>query len=148
LEPTPRKANQHFGLANPDAASAGVARAGKAKGDGITIFTIGLGRDADLDVAALEQMASRRGFCYRAPDGEDLLAIYGADRCGDPLPGEAVLGTGVNAYRRRQGTGPDAHGIPLDEAVVSKYTVKARVGNALRAGWRGAPMTERHAEDG
>jgi Mg-chelatase subunit ChlD len=74
------------GLANPEPASTAVARAGEAKGDGVTIFTIGLGRDADLDVGALEQMASRREYCYRAPDGEDLLAIYAAIAVAIPCP--------------------------------------------------------------
>jgi Mg-chelatase subunit ChlD len=80
------------GLANPEPASTAVARAGAAKGDGITVFTIGLGRDADLDVAALEQMASRREYCYRAPDGEDLLAIYAAIAVEIPCPAEEYWG--------------------------------------------------------
>jgi hypothetical protein len=80
------------GLANPEPASTAVARAGEAKGDGITIFTIGLGRDADLDVGALEQMASRREYGYRAPDGEDLLAIYGAIAVEIPCPAERYWG--------------------------------------------------------
>jgi hypothetical protein len=80
------------GLANPEPASTAVARAGEAKGDGVTIFTIGLGRDADLDVGALEQMASRREYCYRAPDGEDLLAIYGAIAVEIPCPAKRHWG--------------------------------------------------------
>jgi Mg-chelatase subunit ChlD len=80
------------GLANPEPASTAVARAGEAKGDGITVFTIGLGRDADLDVAALEQMASRREYYYRAPDGEDLLAIYAAIAVEIPCPAEGYWG--------------------------------------------------------
>jgi Mg-chelatase subunit ChlD len=80
------------GLANPEPASTAVARAGEAKRDGITIFTIGLGRDADLDVGALEQMASRREYCYRAPDGEDLVAIYAAIAVEIPCPAEGYWG--------------------------------------------------------
>jgi Mg-chelatase subunit ChlD len=80
------------GLANPEPVSTAVARAREAKVDGITVFTIGLGRDADLDVGALEQMASRREYCYRAPDGEDLLAIYAAIAVEIPCPAEGYWG--------------------------------------------------------
>ena len=48
----------------------------KAKADGILLFTIGLGGDAEQD--ALRRMASSPTDYFYAPDGEDLLAIYKA----------------------------------------------------------------------
>ena len=60
------------GLANPEPASTAVRRAQAAKDDDITIFTIGLGEDDQLNVIELAQMASRPEYFYRVPDGEDL----------------------------------------------------------------------------
>jgi Mg-chelatase subunit ChlD len=80
------------GLANPEPASTAVRRAQAAKDDGITIFTIGLGKDDELDIAQLVQMASRPGYFYRAPDGEDLLAIYRTIAVEIPCPREQFWG--------------------------------------------------------
>jgi Ca-activated chloride channel homolog len=74
------------GQANPVPASVAVDRAKAAKDDGITIFTIGLGNDDELDVADLAQMASRREYFYRAPDAEDLASIYKAIAVEIPCP--------------------------------------------------------------
>lgn len=64
------------GKANPEPPELAVARSDAAKAAGITVFTIGLGQD--LDVAALEAMASGPGHFYWAPDAEGLTEIYGA----------------------------------------------------------------------
>ena len=62
------------GRSNPRPASEAVEEATEAKREGVVIFTIGLGNQLDFD--ALEAMASERVFFYRAPDAEDLAAIY------------------------------------------------------------------------
>jgi len=63
------------GLSNPRPASEAVERAAEAKAAGVVIHTIGLGDTLDFD--ALEAMATEPGdFFHRAPDGEDLAAIY------------------------------------------------------------------------
>ncbi len=62
------------GKANPVPADVAVEKARVAKARGVKVFTIGLGDD--LDLAALEAMASRPRFFYRTPDAEDLQAIY------------------------------------------------------------------------
>lgn len=80
------------GLANPEPASTAVLQAQAAKDDHITVFTIGLGRDAELNVLELRQMASRSEYFYRAPDGEDLLAIYRAIAVEIPCPAESFWG--------------------------------------------------------
>ena len=56
----------------------------------VTIFTIGLGED--LNLAALEAMASKPGYFYRAPDSEDLAEIYGAIAVEIPCPAEQYWG--------------------------------------------------------
>ncbi len=72
------------GKANPVGPDVAVAKADLAKEDDITILTIGLGEDLDLD--ALLQMASKPEYFYRAPDGEDLKAIYEAIAVEIPCP--------------------------------------------------------------
>jgi Tol biopolymer transport system component len=51
-----------------------LAEAAQAKAEGATIFTIGLG--ADADAALLRQIASQPSYYYFAPSGADLNAIY------------------------------------------------------------------------
>jgi Mg-chelatase subunit ChlD len=80
------------GLANPEPASTAVRRAEAAKNNGITIFTIGLGKDDELNVVELAQMASRPGYFYRAPDGEDLLEIYRTIAVEIPCPASGYWG--------------------------------------------------------
>jgi Mg-chelatase subunit ChlD/DNA-binding beta-propeller fold protein YncE len=62
------------GYANPGPAETAVAAARAAKEAGIVVFTIGLGDD--IDIEALEQMASLPTYFYRAPDAEELAEIY------------------------------------------------------------------------
>jgi len=50
--------------------------AAAAQAAGVTVFTIGLGTDLDLEPQL--QMASQPAYFHRAPDGEDLQAIYKA----------------------------------------------------------------------
>lgn len=64
------------GRANPVPVDIAVARALAARRDGITLFAIGLG--ADLDLEALERMASRPDYFHRAADAGDLVDIYRA----------------------------------------------------------------------
>ncbi|HLB36503.1 MAG TPA: vWA domain-containing protein, partial [Gemmatimonadales bacterium] len=80
------------GLANPVPASVAVERAKAAKDDRITIFTIGLGRPNELNVVDLAQMASRPGYFYQAPDGEDLLGIYRTIAIEIPCPAAQYWG--------------------------------------------------------
>jgi len=80
------------GLANPVPASVAVRKALDARGDGITIFTIGLGQDHELNVPELREMASKPEYYYHAPDGEDLLAIYDEIAGEIPCPAEAFWG--------------------------------------------------------
>jgi Mg-chelatase subunit ChlD len=78
------------GKANPVGPDAAVREAAKAKADEITVFTIGLGDD--LDLAALESMASSPGHFYRAPDAEDLAEIYSKIAMEIPCPAEDYWG--------------------------------------------------------
>jgi Mg-chelatase subunit ChlD len=80
------------GLANPMPASVAVERAKAAKDDGITVFAIGLGRPSELNVVDLAQMASRPEYFYRAPDGEDLVAIYRTIAIEIPCPARQYWG--------------------------------------------------------
>jgi Mg-chelatase subunit ChlD len=80
------------GLANPEPASTAVRRAQAAKDDHITIFAIGLGHDAELNVPELRQIASQPDYFYRAPDGEDLLSIYRTIAVEIPCPADAFWG--------------------------------------------------------
>jgi Mg-chelatase subunit ChlD len=78
------------GKANPVGPDAAVREAAKAKADKITVFTIGLGDD--LDLAALEAMASSPAHFYRAPDAEDLAEIYSKIAIEIPCPAEDYWG--------------------------------------------------------
>ena len=51
-----------------------------------------LGKTADLNVVELIQMASRPEYFYRAPDGEDLSAIYRTIAVEIPCPAERFWG--------------------------------------------------------
>lgn len=72
------------GLSNPRPASEAVESAAEAKAAGSVIHTIGLGDTLDFD--ALEAMASRPDHFHRAPDGEDLAAIYARIAVDIPCP--------------------------------------------------------------
>jgi hypothetical protein len=76
------------GKSNPIGPDEAVAEAGLAKADGITMFTIGLGRPDDLDAEALSAMASRPGYRYLTPDADDLAEIYAQIARSIPCPGE------------------------------------------------------------
>ncbi len=78
------------GRSNPRPAAEAVARAEAAKAVGVNVFTIGLGNDVDAE--ALLAMASRPGYAYRAPDAEDLAAIYRAIAVAIPCPPVAFWG--------------------------------------------------------
>ncbi len=80
------------GLANPVPASVAVARAAEAKRQQITIFTIGIGPETELDIAELRQMASRPEYFYRVPDAEDLASIYQRIALAIPCPAEMYWG--------------------------------------------------------
>lgn len=80
----PGEVMQTDGRSNPRPASEAVARAGEAKAAGVTVFTIGLG--ADIDVEALAAIASRPAWYYGAPDGEALAEIYRAIAVALPCP--------------------------------------------------------------
>lgn len=62
------------GRSNPIGPEAAVEHARLAKLAGIALFSVGLGQD--LDVWALEAIASKPTYFYRAPDAEDLAEIY------------------------------------------------------------------------
>ena len=72
------------GLSNPRPASEAVERAAEAKAAGVVIHTIGLGDTLDFD--ALEAMATEPDDFHRAPDGEDLAAIYAQIAVEIPCP--------------------------------------------------------------
>ncbi len=78
------------GLANPVPPARAVDNAHRAKEDSITIFTVGLG--SELDIWALEEMASKAGYFYRAPSAEDLADIYAAIASEIPCPAEDFWG--------------------------------------------------------
>jgi len=77
---------------DPELASTAVRRAQAAKDDGITVFTIGLGEEHELNVVELAQMATRPEYFYRAPDGEDLLVIYRTIAVEIPCPAAQYWG--------------------------------------------------------
>jgi len=87
------------GQANPEPASTAVRRAAEAKAAGITVFTIGIGAEAQLDVEALRGMASEAGYFYRAPDAEDLAAIYRRVAVELPCPGVELWGRAATGTR-------------------------------------------------
>ena len=76
----------------PVPASLAVRKALDAQRDGITIFTIGLGKDDELNVPELCEMASNPEYFYHAPDGGDLLAIYREIAAEIPCPSDAFWG--------------------------------------------------------
>jgi Mg-chelatase subunit ChlD len=78
------------GRANPVGPDAAVAEAAQAKAAGVIVFTIGLGND--LDLAALEAIASQPEYFYRTADAEDLAAIYGQIATLIPCPSSAFWG--------------------------------------------------------
>lgn len=59
---------------SPDPRTAALTSANFAKLDGVEIYTIGLGRDADASL--MEALASSPDQYYFAPDGADLTQIY------------------------------------------------------------------------
>jgi len=78
------------GRANPVPIEAAVAEAERTKAAGVTMFTIGLGEDIDAEgLAAMASMAS--GF-LRAPDAEDLAAVYAQVARSIPCPASAWWG--------------------------------------------------------
>ncbi|MFI0608519.1 MAG: VWA domain-containing protein [Anaerolineae bacterium] len=78
------------GRANPETAEEGVRRAALAKAAGLTLFTIGLGNDVDLD--ALAAIASRPDYFHHAPDAADLEGIYRTVAGTIPCPSAAFWG--------------------------------------------------------
>ena len=78
------------GRSQPQPVSDAVERAAKAKGSGIRIYTIGLG--ADLDEAALMEMASGPDTYFHAPSAEELAAIYRQIAVDIPCPAGAFWG--------------------------------------------------------
>ena len=78
------------GRANPVGPEAAVGAARRAKDDRVVVFTVGLGED--LDLAALEAMASERAYFHRAPDADDLAAIYAAIAVTIPCDAGATWG--------------------------------------------------------
>jgi hypothetical protein len=67
-----------------------VAKAGAAKAEGITIFTIGLGDD--LETVALQAIASSPSYYFHAPDAADLAGIYERVASSIPCPARAYWG--------------------------------------------------------
>jgi len=78
------------GKANPVGADVAVAKARAAKDSRITIFTIGLGDE--LDEWALEAIASKPAYFYRASDAEALKALYVAIAVEIPCPADRYWG--------------------------------------------------------
>ena len=82
------------GRANPVPVAVAEAEAQKAKAAGMVLFTIGLG--ADLEEDALQRMASRPEYFYKAPDAESLTEIYRRIAVAVPCPGGAFWGRGAD----------------------------------------------------
>jgi Mg-chelatase subunit ChlD len=78
------------GRANPVPVAEAVAKAGAAKAEGITIFTIGLGDD--LETVALQAIASSPSYYFHAPDAADLAGIYERVASSIPCPARAYWG--------------------------------------------------------
>jgi len=72
------------GKSSPRPVGEAVERAAQATNDGVAVFAIGLGDDLDVD--ALEQIASKPEYYYRAPDAADLNDIYTAIAVTIPCP--------------------------------------------------------------
>ena len=62
----------------------------RVKADKITIFTIGLGEDLDVD--ALKSIANAEEHYFHAPDAEDLADIYSKVTVEIPCPAEDYWG--------------------------------------------------------
>ncbi|MCE7938592.1 MAG: VWA domain-containing protein [Chloroflexi bacterium CFX6] len=78
------------GRSNPRPVAEAVDLAARAKGTGIVVYTIGLGDDIESD--ALAAMASRPSFFFRAPDAEDLAALYASIAVDVPCPAARFWG--------------------------------------------------------
>ena len=78
------------GRSNPQPAGEAVERAAQAKSAGIRLYTIGLG--ADLDEAALREMASGDEAYFHAPSGAALAGIYREIAVDIPCPYSAFWG--------------------------------------------------------
>jgi hypothetical protein len=78
------------GRSNPQPPSAAVERARAAKAAGIRIYAVGLG--ADLDEAALREIASDPAAYHHAPTAAELVAIYRAIAVDIPCPATAFWG--------------------------------------------------------
>lgn len=74
------------GKSNPRPIGEAEERAVEAKRSGVTVFTIGLGDDLDVD--SLERIASRPEYFKRAPDAEDLAAVYASIAVEIPCPAD------------------------------------------------------------
>jgi hypothetical protein len=74
------------GYNSPEPAESAIAAATAAKSQGIRLFTVGLG--AAVDETTLRTMASQASDYLRAPDGEDLAAIYERIAVVIPCPPE------------------------------------------------------------
>jgi hypothetical protein len=101
------------GVQNGVPASAVLHQAVAAKADGIVVFSIGLGPDADL--ALLRQAATSPGHAFFAPTGADLADLY--RRISVAIPCSSL---GGQVYVDRDGDGrydPSADA-PLAAAVV------------------------------
>ena len=75
------------GRSNPQPPAQAVARAQAAKAAGVRIYTIGLG--ADLDEAALREMASEDDGYRHAPSAAELAGIYRGIAVDIPCPAGA-----------------------------------------------------------
>ena len=78
------------GRANPVPVENAIDRAREVKGEGITIFTIGLG--TDLETAALRDIASTDAHYFHAPSSDDLADIYGQVAQKLPCPAHLYWG--------------------------------------------------------
>jgi Mg-chelatase subunit ChlD len=64
------------GKANPEPIETAVGESRVAKAAGVTIFTIGLGPQEELDDDSLRMIASRPEYYHQTPNAEDLSRIY------------------------------------------------------------------------
>jgi Mg-chelatase subunit ChlD len=80
------------GKANPEPVETALHEAQLAKGAGITLFVIGLGRAEDLDDDALRQIASRPEYYYQTTDASTLTTIYEEIAGVIPCPPELFWG--------------------------------------------------------
>jgi Mg-chelatase subunit ChlD len=78
------------GRANPDSPALAVEAGRAATALGISVFTIGLGNEVDFD--ALERMATKPGYFYRAVKAEDLAGIYREIARVIPCPSDQFWG--------------------------------------------------------